>query len=391
MRFFPAAARRIIGSLALLLAVCHGGNGWRQASAAFLVEAHESGLAWENFELGGDTFTVSSSIPSNAVGTTATNSIFGGDGVDFPDTYIFSYTPGRDTDNVEFAAGTVLGAKDESPGNGYLATGFAGGVSGRYNVYITSPASVNVSGVPTIATLTQEGDPVVIEIDQNNEMSGPNTQSTPGQAFVGGMNNAWFLLGSVDYIAGNTYSVTLEASINTFVSQRVHGILWEYTPVSEQRGDFNGDGVLNAEDIDALTFAIRDSLVTPLFDLNSDGDVDLSDRDIWVDEVRKTYFGDSNLDGEFNSSDFVLVFQAGEYEDATALNSTWATGDWNGDGDFDSSDFVKAFTAGGFELGPRAATLATHAVPEPTGLVLGGLGAAMLVRVPCRRRMARWI
>ena len=61
--------------------------------------------------------------------------------------------------------------------------------------------------------------------------------------------------------------------------------------------------------------------------------------------------------------DFVLVFQAGEYEDRIANNSVWETGDWNGDGDFDSSDFVVAFQSNGFENGPRAAM---NVVPEPS-------------------------
>ena len=78
------------------------------------------------------------------------------------------------------------------------------------------------------------------------------------------------------------------------------------------------------------------------------------------------------LTGEFNSTDFVVVFGAGQYEDAEALNSTWATGDWNGDGEFNSSDFVAAFTDGGYERGPRPA-----AVPEPHALIL--VCAAMML------------
>ena len=200
------------------------------APAAFLVEAHHSGLAFDHFEFGGDTFSSGESIPSTAVGTTASNSIYGGDGVAFPDTYIFYYTPGEDPDNLTLEAGTVLGSKDGSPGNGHTATGLEGGLSGRYNVYITSPASVNVNGVPTTLTMTQEDDPIVLEIDQNNSQTGDDTQITAGQPFVGGLNNAWYLLGSVDYVAGTTYSVTMEAGSNTFVSQRVHGILWELFP-----------------------------------------------------------------------------------------------------------------------------------------------------------------
>ena len=81
-------------------------------------------------------------------------------------------------------------------------------------------------------------------------------------------------------------------------------------------------------------------------------------------DLKNTWFGDSNLDGEFNSSDFVEVFTAGKFE----LNedATWSQGDWNGDNRFNSSDFVEAFTDGGFEQGPRPA----QTVPEPTGALL---------------------
>ena len=60
--------------------------------------------------------------------------------------------------------------------------------------------------------------------------------------------------------------------------------------------------------------------------------------------------GDANGDGLFNSSDMVAVFQAGEYEDDVANNSTYEEGDWNGDGEFDSQDMVLAFQAGYYEL-----------------------------------------
>ncbi len=59
--------------------------------------------------------------------------------------------------------------------------------------------------------------------------------------------------------------------------------------------------------------------------------------------------GDANGDGVFNSADFVLVFQAGEYEDGIRNNSTFREGDWNGDGDFDTLDFVVVFQMGHYE------------------------------------------
>jgi hypothetical protein len=38
--------------------------------------------------------------------------------------------------------------------------------------------------------------------------------------------------------------------------------------------------------------------------------------------------------------------QAGEYEDTIVSNSSYEDGDWNGDGEFDSADSVLAFQAG---------------------------------------------
>lgn len=58
--------------------------------------------------------------------------------------------------------------------------------------------------------------------------------------------------------------------------------------------------------------------------------------------------GDSTGDGIFDSADLVAVFQAGEYEDGVAGNSTFAEGDWNGDGDFDSTDLVLVFQQGNY-------------------------------------------
>lgn len=138
-------------------------------------------------------------------------------------------------------------------------------------------------------------------------------------------------------------------------------------------GDFNGDQILDAADIDTLSEAIRNQSSDPQFDVNSDGLVNSGDHTTWVVEVRKTFFGDSNLDGEFTSADFIAVFARGEYEDQTPFNSTWSSGDWNGDGDFNTNDFVTAFADGGFEQGPRVAV----AVPEPSGAFLGLLLIAL--------------
>ncbi|MCA9166628.1 MAG: hypothetical protein KDB23_03115, partial [Planctomycetales bacterium] len=119
------------------------------------------------------------------------------------------------------------------------------------------------------------------------------------------------------------------------------------------RGDFNDDGRLDTADIDLLSAAVDGLSLDPRFDANRDGTVDNSDRLFWVRQIRKTYFGDTNLDGMFASSDLVLSFQAGLYEDNIPKNATWSSGDVNGDAEFSSSDLVLAFQTGGYELGPR--------------------------------------
>ena len=143
-------------------------------------------------------------------------------------------------------------------------------------------------------------------------------------------------------------------------------------------GDFNADDVLDATDIDTLT---REVLRRErpwmswdaMLDLNSDKGIDQEDHRLWIKELKHTWFGDANLNGEFNSSDMVQVFAAGKYE--TGEDAGWSEGDWNGDGLFDSSDMVTAFADGGYEKGLRTDAVA---VPEPGGWLLLMMAAGVV-------------
>jgi hypothetical protein len=127
-------------------------------------------------------------------------------------------------------------------------------------------------------------------------------------------------------------------------------------------GDFDRSGALDLADVNRLNEQIATGSNDATFDLNRDNVTNIADLDAWVRDLKKTWMGDANLDGEFGSADLVTIFQAGKFErDSDAL---WNEGDWNGDRRFDSADLVRAFQDGGFERGPRGAV---RSVAEPSG------------------------
>lgn len=136
---------------------------------------------------------------------------------------------------------------------------------------------------------------------------------------------------------------------------------------ANQTGDFDKNGRSDEADVNLLLTGIRQGTNPSLYDITADGRVDSQDLEWWVHEVRNTYFGDANLDGQLNSSDLVAVFAMGTYEDAIPSNANWESGDWNGDGEFSSADLVLAFQDGGYEQGNRPAVAA---VPEPSAIGL---------------------
>ncbi|MCA9217812.1 MAG: PEP-CTERM sorting domain-containing protein [Planctomycetales bacterium] len=140
--------------------------------------------------------------------------------------------------------------------------------------------------------------------------------------------------------------------------------------------DFNSDLACDVDDINALYrlgpidrgFDRTDS--TERYDLNGDDRISLLDLDEWLEKAADYngfdspyVFGDANLDGNFDSSDLVQVFQYSQYENGRR-GQTWETGDWNGDELFDSSDLIRAFQTGRYEK--QSDILA---IPEPTTLL----------------------
>ena len=138
-------------------------------------------------------------------------------------------------------------------------------------------------------------------------------------------------------------------------------------------GDFDEDGALDADDIDALTASVHSGSDDRSFDLNNSAKVDFADRDIWIEQLATTRPGDADLDGEVDFPDF-LALSAG-----FGASGGWAEGDFDGNGQIDFADFLTLSN----NFGPSGAPSAP--VPEPSSLVLL-LAALMAGRYTTKRR-----
>ena len=187
----------------------------------------------------------------------------------------------------------------------------------------------------------------------------------------------------IDVGTVNRFSLTGPGGFS-FDEFRVGTSFADVLPVSNSACDLNGDQVCDVNDLDRLTQKILASELDVRTDYNQDGRLTASDRRWYLRNFLDANMGDSNLDGEFNSTDLVQVFQAGEYEDEVAMNSTWSEGDWDGDGDFTTSDLVAAFNEGHYES--AAAGVAATSVPEPsTGLTAWLVAVAIVAKTRPRR------
>ena len=98
-------------------------------------------------------------------------------------------------------------------------------------------------------------------------------------------------------------------------------------------GDFDGSRVLDVADVDLLSQAIGTDELR--FDITADALVDLEDHRFWVEDLRGTFLGDTNLDGEVSFRDFLNLAQNFGRESAS-----WGMGDFNGDGTVQFTDFL---------------------------------------------------
>ena len=73
--------------------------------------------------------------------------------------------------------------------------------------------------------------------------------------------------------------------------------------------DFDADGTFGLGDVELLRAEVMAGTNNATFDLTGDGVVNVDDIKYFIEDESKlhTWMGDANLDGEFNSTDFVEV------------------------------------------------------------------------------------
>ncbi|MEO0587420.1 MAG: PEP-CTERM sorting domain-containing protein [Planctomycetota bacterium] len=132
-------------------------------------------------------------------------------------------------------------------------------------------------------------------------------------------------------------------------------------------GDFDGDGDVDAADIDLLYANLGDAA----FDLTGDGIADSADLDELILNIIGTAYGDADLDMTVGTPDLAIL--AGNFGSTVG----WANGNFDGLGDVGTPDL--AILAGNFGFdGTASLEAATAVVPEPATLLLAGLGVAGL-------------
>ena len=247
----------------------------------------------------------------------------------------------------------------------------AGGITGAGATTVAAGGSLTAKSVRQ-AYFTDNGS---VTIPQTSPHNSASSLSVIGQLTLAGTTNAWtglFDLGNsdLDVQSGNLATVTNQ------VAQAYHltgGGKWNGGALTATAAEYDSThltalGVIQNNQGGSPVY----SAANP-FDGTAPGPGDIL--------VRYTWFGDANLDGKVDGSDYSLI-DAGYASHGTLTG--WYNGDFNYDGNVDGSDYTlidNDFNNQTVNLSTAAATAQPAAVPEPSAIVVTAIfGAA------CRRR-----
>jgi hypothetical protein len=252
----------------------------------------------------------------------------------------------------------------------------------------------------------------------NLQYTSTQPKSHEAQAFFGDSGGAVFINGR---LSGVIVSVTLAGGQSAPGNPALFGSQSYALDLSSYRqqivsvtgtgsgasrlGDFNGDGNVNAADIDILAANLRNNTTTPDEDVNGDSVVNNCDLNYLVGRLvdingggelgaHGTHYGDANLDGKVNSMDLGIYLQHSGQPGAMA---TWANANFpDGSnntvvGGEDLLDVIQNFGDTGPNLAANGAADAiinsVTIVPEPATLTLAACG--ILIFAAARRRRIR--
>jgi hypothetical protein len=148
---------------------------------------------------------------------------------------------------------------------------------------------------------------------------------------------------------------------------------WDVIYPTARLGDFDGDGDIDADDIDALGAAAQAGSTDLCYDMDGDSDVDADDFAFHIRNLvdtalgvgTGTEFGDFNLDG------VVGILDLGLLGDGYSQSLGWADGDANGDGTVGILDLGYLGDYYGYD---------GSAIPEPMTMSLLVLGAVAALK-----------
>ncbi len=155
-------------------------------------------------------------------------------------------------------------------------------------------------------------------------------------------------------------------------------IVGSYAVQAAKPGDFDGDGLVDSDDVDALCTNLSGSYVAT-YDVDNDGFLDENDLIYHVENLLEfdsnhdgqaegsgTYRGDFNTDGAVNGTDLSIL------ADNFDADVGFASGNANCDSIVNGTDLsILASTFG---------NVVTTGVPEPTTMLLLSLGGLALIR-----------
>lgn len=206
-------------------------------------------------------------------------------------------------------------------------------------------------------------------------VTGLNWQLDPGKywfavevPFTSKFAGGWF----IDAPLPAQYAATYKSSLGLYQEVTPTTLATIISGYTQPTSDLNRDGIVDILDMDVLVEGLRAYSTDLLYDVDGDSNVGKPDWDKLVLDAH-LIAGDANLDGLFDSSDMVVLFQSGQYEDDVVRNASWRTGDFTGDLEFDSNDLIVAFAQTGYET-----SLASLAVPEPSACFLFFLGISLI-------------